>query len=61
METRKKEVVRSIFYLTDIKAIFEYGEASFGEKAALTFFGRIINRRSKSSTSLFTSPRMPSS
>ena len=38
MEIEKKEVVRSTFYLKDIQDIFEYGEATFGEKAALYFY-----------------------
>ena len=39
MEIKQKEVVRSTFYLADIQDIFEYGEATFGEKAALFFYG----------------------
>jgi toxin ParE1/3/4 len=42
METRKKEVVRSFFYSDDILDIFEYGEATFGEKAALSFFQDLL-------------------
>lgn len=42
METRKKEVVRSVFYFEDIIGIFEYGEAIFGEKAALSFFEDLL-------------------
>ena len=38
MEIAKKEVVRSIFYLNDIQDIFEYGESTFGEKAAFYFY-----------------------
>jgi plasmid stabilization system protein ParE len=38
MEVKKKEVVRSAFYLNDILDIFEYGEGTFGEKAALNFY-----------------------
>jgi toxin ParE1/3/4 len=38
MEIAKKEVVRSIFYLQDIQNIYEYGEATFGERAALIFY-----------------------
>ncbi|WP_396210813.1 type II toxin-antitoxin system RelE/ParE family toxin [Flavobacterium sp.] len=38
MEITKKEVVRSIFYLNDIQDIFEYGESTFGEKAAFYFY-----------------------
>ena len=38
MEIKQKEVVRSTFYLADIQDIFEYGEATFGEKAALFFY-----------------------
>ncbi len=38
MEIATKEVIRSSFYLVDIQDIFEYGEASFGEKAALFFY-----------------------
>lgn len=37
MEVKQKEVVRSILYFTDIQNIFEYGEATFGEKAAMLF------------------------
>lgn len=38
MEITKKEVVRSIFYLNEIQDIFEYGESTFGEKAAFYFY-----------------------
>ena len=38
MEIKQKEVVRSTFYLADIQDIFEYGEVTFGEKAALFFY-----------------------
>ena len=38
MEAKQKEVVRSSFYLYDIQDIFEYGEATFGEKAAIYFY-----------------------
>ena len=38
MEIKQKEVVRSTFYLADIQYIFEYGEVTFGEKAALFFY-----------------------
>jgi plasmid stabilization system protein ParE len=38
METEQKEVVRSTFYLQDIVAIFEYGSATFGERAGLIFY-----------------------
>ncbi len=37
MEITKKEVVRSSFYLKDIQDIYEYGETTFGERAALIF------------------------
>lgn len=39
MEIKKKEVIRSDFYLIDIQDIYEYGEITFGEKAALIFYG----------------------
>ena len=42
MEITKKEVVKSIYYYRDIQEIFEYGEATFGEKAALAFFEEIF-------------------
>jgi len=42
MEAEKKEVVRSIFYLQDIQDIYEYGEATFGEKLADFFYFEII-------------------
>ncbi|UPQ77647.1 type II toxin-antitoxin system RelE/ParE family toxin [Flavobacterium azooxidireducens] len=38
MEIEKKKVIRSTFYLNDIQDVFEYGEAIFGEKAALYFY-----------------------
>ena len=38
MEIKQKEVVRSTFYLADIQDVFEYGEATFGEKAAIFFY-----------------------
>ncbi len=38
MEVRKKEVIRSDFYFSDIQNIFEYGEVTFGERAALLFY-----------------------
>ncbi|MFN3639819.1 MAG: type II toxin-antitoxin system RelE/ParE family toxin [Flavobacterium sp.] len=44
MEIEPKKVIRSIFYLNDLQAIFEYGEANFGEKAALEFYEDLRNR-----------------
>ena len=41
MEIEQKEVVRSSFYLSDIQDVFEYGEAKFGEKAAIYFYEEI--------------------
>ncbi|TDP58784.1 hypothetical protein BC748_2023 [Flavobacterium dankookense] len=41
MEIAKKEVIRSIFYLKDIQDIFEYGETTFGERAALIFYDEL--------------------
>ena len=41
MEAKQKKVVRSSFYLYDIQDIFEYGEATFGEKAAIYFYQEI--------------------
>lgn len=38
METEQKEVVRSNFYLQDIIDVFEYGSATFGERAGLIFY-----------------------
>ncbi len=37
MEVKQKEVVRSILYFTDFQNSLEYGEATFGEKAAMFF------------------------
>jgi toxin ParE1/3/4 len=47
MEVEQKTVVRSSIYFWDIKAIFEYGEESFGDKAALYFYEelKLIVRR----------------
>ena len=42
MEITKKKVVKSVYYYEDIQAIFEYGEATFGEKAALSFFDELL-------------------
>jgi toxin ParE1/3/4 len=42
MEAVKKKVVKSNFYFKDIQEIFEYGEATFGEKAALSFFDDLL-------------------
>lgn len=38
MEIGKKEVIRSKYYLLDVQDIFEYGEITFGENAALNFY-----------------------
>lgn len=38
MEIAKKEVVRSTFYLLDFIDIYEYGEATFGQRVALIFY-----------------------
>lgn len=38
MEIRKKVVIRSNYYLLDVQDIFEYGEITFGENAALNFY-----------------------
>lgn len=42
MEIAKKKVVKSVYYYEDIQRIFEYGEATFGEKAALSFFEELL-------------------
>ena len=42
MEITKKKVVKSVYYYKDIQDIFEYGEATFGEKAALSFFDELL-------------------
>jgi toxin ParE1/3/4 len=42
MEITKKKVVKSIYYYKDIQDIFEYGEATFGERAALSLFDEIL-------------------
>ncbi|TRX40360.1 type II toxin-antitoxin system RelE/ParE family toxin [Flavobacterium restrictum] len=42
MEITKKKVVKSVFYYKDIQDIFEYGEATFGEKAAISFFEELL-------------------
>lgn len=42
MEITKKKVVKSVYYYKDIQDIFEYGEATFGEKAALSFFEELL-------------------
>jgi hypothetical protein len=38
MEIGKKEVMRSKYYLLDIQDIFEYGEITIGENAAINFY-----------------------
>jgi len=43
MEIAEKKVVKSDYYYKDIQAIFEYGEATFGENAALSFFKELLN------------------
>ena len=43
METVKKKVAKSSFYYSDLQEIFEYGEATFGEKAALIFYEEIFS------------------
>lgn len=43
MEIAKKEVVKSTYYYKDIQDIFEYGESTFGENAALAFFNEILS------------------
>ena len=43
MEIAEKKVVKSDYYYKDIQAIFEYGEATFGENAALSFFEELLN------------------
>ena len=42
MEITKKKIVKSVYYYKDIQDIFEYGEATFGEKAALSFFDELL-------------------
>lgn len=44
MEIEQKKVIRSTFYLTDIQAIFEYGEVVFGERATLNFYEDLRER-----------------
>lgn len=41
MEIEKKEVIRASFYLTELQDIFEYGEITFGERAALSFYSEL--------------------
>lgn len=43
MEIAEKKVVKSDYYYKNIQAIFEYGEATFGENAALSFFEELFN------------------
>ena len=43
MEIAEKKVVKSDYYYKNIQAIFEYGEATFGENAALSFFEELLN------------------
>lgn len=42
MESREKEVIKSVFYYSDIQDIYEYGEATFGIKLADSFFETIL-------------------
>jgi toxin ParE1/3/4 len=42
MAITKKKVVKSVYYYKDIQDIFEYGEATFGEKAAMSFFDELL-------------------
>lgn len=44
METVKKKVVKSNFYFIDLQEIFEYGEVTFGEKAALIFYEELFSQ-----------------
>lgn len=43
MEIAEKKVVKSDYYFKDFQAIFEYGEATFGENTALSFFEELLN------------------
>ena len=38
MESQPKEVIKSTYYYFDVQDIFQYGEATFGEKAANYFY-----------------------
>jgi plasmid stabilization system protein ParE len=56
METKPKEVVRSVFYFFDVQDIFEYGEATFGAKLADTFYNEIKNIVSQLETEYLLHP-----
>ena len=56
MEIGKKEVIRSQFYYKDIQDIFEYGEASFGEKVALHFYDELKLMVRNLETNYLTNP-----
>lgn len=56
METTKKKVVKSIYYYKDIQDIFEYGEAAFGEKAALFFYEEIFSNVEKLESQYYLHP-----
>ena len=43
MEVEPKKVTRSSYYFNDITDIYEYGEESFGEKAAIYFIQDLRN------------------
>ena len=56
MEIAKKEVIRSTFYFADIQNIFEYGEATFGERAALIFYEDLKLRARELETNYLVNP-----
>ena len=56
METKPKEVVRSVFYFFDVQDIFEYGETTFGTKLADSFYNEIKNMVSQLETEYLLHP-----
>lgn len=56
MESQPKEVIKSTYYFFDIQDIYEYGEETFGEKAARYFYEDLQLRVKSLSTHYFLHP-----
>ncbi len=56
MESQPKEVIKSTYYYFDVQDIFQYGEATFGEKAANYFYEDLKSQVKSLSTQYYLHP-----
>ena len=56
MESQPKEVIKSTYYYFDVQDIFQYGEATFGEKAANYFYEDLQSQVKSLATQYYLHP-----